>query len=213
MSLALWELTVPASLVRLSEDVLLVVGKACYDPLAPTTLAYLAAVSHDFHTVLQPKVQVLKAFCISLRMLCARTDYDLSSLSTTHYLNWNMRKLTTTDLALLGRLMRQGLLMSLAKLNLGNNQIDGEGLVALLDGLHKDSLDRLEDLSLYSNQIGDEGIRALSTIMANTALANLRSLALDNNQISDASMCAFSSAIAACAAQPYFPLPQPEPNR
>jgi hypothetical protein len=60
------------SLACVSDDVLLLVGEACSDPLAPKALVHLVTTSNQLCTTLQPKLQELLDFRAKLRLLCSQ---------------------------------------------------------------------------------------------------------------------------------------------
>ena len=113
-----------ASLADVSQDVLLLVGEACSDPLAPMALAHLAATSCEILAVLRPKLNELRDFRAELRALCSKekSGTHASSLAEVEGLNWNMCGLTLTEVTVLGRLLRSVVLPRLQSLELYSNK-------------------------------------------------------------------------------------------
>ena len=185
-----------ASLTGVSDDVLLLVGEACSDPLAPKALAHLANTSRQTLATLQPKLLELRDYRAGVVALCSksRIETTVSLLAQTEQLRYN-RGLTLADLAVLGRLLRSGALPALGSLILVNHLIGDEGLAALAQGLGKGSLASLEKLYLDSNQIGREGMKAFSGALSSGALDSLKELYLHDNQIGDEGMKSFSGAL------------------
>ena len=188
-----------ASLADVSQDVLLLVGEACSDPLAPMALAHLAATSCQILTVLRPKLNELRDFRAELRALCSKAGTHVSSLAEVEELAWVECSLALAEITVLGRLLRSVALPRLGSLGLNSSQIDNQGCTALVQGLGKGSLPSLQTLWLGVNQIGDEGMKAFSGALSSGSLASLKELYLHRNQIGDEGMKAFSSALSSGA--------------
>ena len=167
-------------LADVSQDVLLVVGEACSDPLAPKTLAHLAATSCQILTVLRPKLNELRDFRAELKTLCTKelSSTHVSSLTEAERLWWDEGRLALTDVTALRQLLNSVALPCLCTLGLTSTQIGNEGCAALVHGLGKGSLASLKELYLYQNQIGDEGMKAFSTALSSGSLSNLTVLYL-----------------------------------
>ena len=189
-----------ASLTGVSDDVLLLVGEACSDPLAPKALAHLANTSRQTLATLQPKLLELRDYRAGVVALCSksRIETTVSLLAQTEQLRYN-RGLTLADLAVLGRLLRSGALPALGSLILVNHLIGDEGLAALAQGLGKGALANMTNLNLNFNNIGDGGMTAFYAAISSGALASLQKLYLHENQIGDEGMQAFSTAISSGA--------------
>ena len=107
-----------ASLADVSQDVLLLVGEACSDPLAPMALAHLAATSSQILTVLRPKLNELRDFRAELRALCSKAGTHVSSLAEVEELVWVECSLALAEITVLGRLLRSVALPRLGSLGL-----------------------------------------------------------------------------------------------
>ena len=185
------------SLANMSQDVLLLVGEACSDPLAPKALAYLAATSCQMLTVLCRKLNELRDLRAELRALCSKelSDTQASSLAEVQRLEWYGRDFTPAELTVLGQLLHSGALLHLRELALGRSQIGGEGFAAFVQALDKEALGNLQKLALHENRIDYDGMKAFLATIASGALGSLTFLGLGHNQISDAGMIALSGAI------------------
>ena len=190
------------SLADVSQDVLLLVGEACSDPLAPKSLAHLAATSCQILATLQPKLIELRDFRAEVITLCSKEcsrgfcGITTSSLAQAGELSWNDAGLTLADITVLGRLLCTGALPRLGALGLGRNHIDGEGVAALVRGrLKMGALGQLTKLYLFDNQVSDDGIKAFTAAFASGALGKLTFLNLNINQIGDPGMTSLSGAI------------------
>ena len=185
----------------MSEDVLLLVGEACSDPLAPRPLAYLSATSRHILTTLRPKLKELRDFRAEVRALCSKEQHSISasSLVEANTLSWSAKHLTLADTTLIGRLLRRGALLRLQSLHLGNTHNGNDGVAALVKGLDKGALANLTELNLGRNNIGDEGMQVFSTAISSGALGSLEMLLLGGNQIGDEGIKAFSTALSSGA--------------
>jgi hypothetical protein len=183
-------------LLQWPEDVLLLLGEACSDPLAPEVLARLAATCCQNLMALRPKLIELREFHIEVHTLCIKCHTELSSLVGPHMF-WNFCPLTPADLELLARLLKSGSLRHVCKLFLTHSQVDDQGIASLSHGLSKVWLPRLQHLSLVRNRIGDDGMQTLASVIhQHGALSTLQTLYLSGNQIGDAGMAAFAGTIA-----------------
>ena len=159
-----------ASLADVSQDVLLLVGEACSDPLAPMALAHLAATSSQILTVLRPKLNELRDFRAELRALCSKAGTHVAEVGE---LAWVECSLALAEITVLGRLLRSVALPRLGSLGLSSSQIDNQGCTALVQGLDKGALASLTNLDLGFNRIGDEGMQAFSTAISIGGLDSL----------------------------------------
>ena len=71
------------------------------------------------------------------------------------------------------------------ELDLSENQIGDQGLLALSEAIGKGSLAQCTSLSLAYNQIGDPGMTALSEALGKGALPALQDIDLSGNPASD----------------------------
>ena len=190
--------TSTSEIETLSDDVLLVVGEACSDPLALEALANLATTSNQILTTLRPQLEELRAFRAKVRVLCSKKRWGrtLSRLAGAESLDWIRCNLTMTDLTVLGRLLQRGTLPHVQHLRLCYNQMNDEGIATLVQGNSKGALRSLKRLSLNGNRIGDGGIIASAGVISTSwSLGSLTLLSLSENQISDAGMIMLSEAI------------------
>jgi Ran GTPase-activating protein (RanGAP) involved in mRNA processing and transport len=193
-----------SSLAHVPHDMLLLVGEACSNPLAPKALAYLASTSCQILNVLRPKLNELREFRAELRALCSKERFGAhaSSLDEAVRLNWSGRGLghglTPADVTVLGRLLRSGALALLKRLTLGTNKLSDAGMIAFAEALNAPimALRSLQMLSLNANRIGDEGMKAFSIAISSGALGQLTFLHLGQNRVGDSGMQAFASAVA-----------------
>lgn len=183
-----------ASLTGVSEDVLVLVGEACSDPLIPNALANLAATSRQTLSTLRPKLKELREFRSELQVLCSEHRRGIITLSSLVEAK-ALILVKGHRCRILGRLLQRRALPCLEKLHLDSSQVNDQGVVALVRHVTKGSLPNLTSLLLGDNQIGEGGMRTLSGVVAEGSIARLKWLALNNNRIGDAGMVAFVGAI------------------
>ena len=166
------------SLSNVSEDILLKVGEACSDPLNPKVLCHLAATCRPNLSVLRPKLTELRILRVEVRVLCSKSTNGttLSSLATTNALDWEGSGLTSSDLAVLGRLLHRGSLPCLEMLELSRNKIDDHGIGALVQGLCNGMLTKLSYFDLACNGISGPGLSSVSESFVRGSMAKLARL-------------------------------------
>jgi hypothetical protein len=188
-----------SSLTNMPEDILLLVGEACSNPLTPRTLVHLATTSRQTLAALQPKLNELRQFQGEVKALCSKEcqSLDPSALLKCSDLCWYGCGLTTSDFNSIGRLLQMGALGSLRALQLDANQIGDVGMTTFAETLKSPmgSQGSLAFLSLGINQITNAGMEAFCTAISSGSLPSLRALGLGTNAIGDAGMTAFACAI------------------
>ena len=104
---------------------LLLVGEACSDPLAPRPLAHLSATSRHILTMLWPKLKELRDFRAEVRALCSKAHRAISPSSLVEAMRFDVYGggFTLADATVLGRLLRRGALLRLQVLSLSYTDI------------------------------------------------------------------------------------------
>lgn len=99
-----------------------------------------------------------------------------------------------------------GSLTNLTSLDLSENDIGDEGMIAFCSVVKTKPLAKLRHLNLAKNNIRNKGIIPFSSVIAMGLLSDLVSLDLDDNSVSDSGIFAFVEAIEPMSKNSSFPL-------
>jgi Leucine-rich repeat (LRR) protein len=132
------------------------------------------------------------------RQLCAKVGMTPSEVVEAKVLHIPGMGIGVAYLTTLANVSR-GLcsLGALRTLNLYNNQIADQGMIALANAIGNGSMGNLVELFLPTNAIGDPGMIAFADALKSPigSMPNLACLGLFENQIGDASLIAFADTI------------------
>ena len=168
-------------LLALSHDELGVVFDGLADPLQPVVAVALSSTCLGLRTPLWAALEVLKERHERVVAFCARLEGTCAEMRGEKELYLVGEKLTTTEMATLGMILRSNSLPTLRALNLSCNYFGDAGLQALCEGLGLGSCPSLIALSLESNHLGTAGAEALAAAIRRGAMPNLESLVLADN--------------------------------
>ena len=185
-------------LLDLSHDEQSIVTHELCDPLRPLLAVHLSSTAKGLWVPMQEQLAELKQRVAEAKAMAAACGMSCAELADTEGLelgDFYDRPLTLARWRTLGMLVGCGSLPRLLELKIDTDNIGGEGVVSLADGLRRGRLPSLHVLHLDDAQIGPHGAAALAPALTERALPSLAFLSLAGNPLGDAGLAALLPAL------------------